>query len=65
MTRAQRFWLLCLVFVAVERLSLTRDARLPEGAEAVWDIGKTYRERTPTRERLCINGLGRNYRCDV
>ncbi len=30
---------------------------LPEGVKAVWDLGKAYRESTPTRERVCINGL--------
>lgn len=30
---------------------------LPEGIEAVWDIDKAYREKTNTRERICINGL--------
>ena len=34
---------------------------LPEGLseKAVWDLGKAYRETTPTRERICINGLWR------
>ena len=30
---------------------------LPEGVKAVWDLNKAYREITPTRERICINGL--------
>jgi len=30
---------------------------LPEGVSAVWDIKKAYRKSTPTRERICINGL--------
>ena len=33
--------------------------RLPEGVKAVWDLDKAYRETTPTRERVCINGLWR------
>ena len=33
--------------------------RLPQGVKAVWDLGKAYRETTPTRERICINGLWR------
>jgi len=33
--------------------------RLPGGVKAVWDIDKVYRETTPTRERVCINGLWR------
>jgi len=35
------------------------DAPLPAGVRAVWDVGKAYREATPTRERICINGLWR------
>ena len=34
-------------------------APLPEGVKAVWDIGKAHRETTPTRERICLNGLWR------
>ena len=33
------------------------NAPLPPGVNAVWDIAKAYRETTPTRERICINGL--------
>jgi hypothetical protein len=32
---------------------------LPEGVKAVWNMDKAYREGTPTRERICINGLWR------
>jgi hypothetical protein len=32
---------------------------LPQGVKAVWDLEKAYRESTPTRERLGINGLWR------
>ncbi|MHC1765591.1 MAG: sugar-binding domain-containing protein [Verrucomicrobiia bacterium] len=32
---------------------------LPAGVKAVWDAAKASRETTPTRERLCINGLWR------
>jgi hypothetical protein len=32
---------------------------LPAGVRAVWDMGNAWRETTPTRERLCINGLWR------
>ena len=32
---------------------------LPDGVEAVWDLGKAYRESTPTRQRVSINGLWR------
>ena len=30
---------------------------LPPGLQAVWDVGKSYRESTATRERICLNGL--------
>ncbi len=32
---------------------------LPPGVKAVWDTAKAWRETTPTRERLCLNGLWR------
>ncbi|MGO8839332.1 MAG: sugar-binding domain-containing protein [Limisphaerales bacterium] len=32
-------------------------APLPAGVKAVWDADKAYRETTPTRERICLNGL--------
>jgi beta-galactosidase len=32
---------------------------LPAGVKAVWDEAKAFHETTPTRERLCINGLWR------
>src|SRR5260370_35142385 len=32
---------------------------LPAGVKAVWDIDQAQRESTPTRERVCINGLWR------
>src|SRR5581483_5217650 len=32
---------------------------LPEGVRAVWDMNKAFHETTPTRERICINGLWR------
>ena len=34
-------------------------ALLPPGVRAVWDLSKADRETTPTRERVCINGLWR------
>ena len=33
--------------------------RLGDGVRAVWDIEKAYHRSTPTRERICINGLWR------
>jgi len=34
-------------------------APLPSGVKVVWDLNKAYREKTPTRERVCLNGLWR------
>ena len=34
-------------------------ALLPDGVKAVWTLNKSHREMTPTRERICINGLWR------
>ena len=34
-------------------------APLPAGVRAVWDVGQAYRESTPTREKICLNGLWR------
>jgi hypothetical protein len=30
---------------------------LPAGVKVVWDAGKAFREKAPTRERICLNGL--------
>jgi len=35
------------------------DAKLPPGVTARWDLANAYREETPTRGRVCINGLWR------
>src|SRR3954462_7903892 len=32
---------------------------LPAGVSAAWDLAKAERIATPTRERMCINGLWR------
>jgi beta-galactosidase len=34
-------------------------AALPEGVRPVWEFGRAYRDATPTREKVCINGLWR------
>jgi hypothetical protein len=34
-------------------------APLPSGVKAVWDLDRAHRERTPSRERVCLNGLWR------
>ena len=35
------------------------EAQLPAGVKAVWDIKLAHAEKTPTRERICLNGLWR------
>jgi hypothetical protein len=35
------------------------ETTLPVGVKAVWDLGKAFHESTPTRARICINGLWR------
>jgi hypothetical protein len=34
-------------------------APLPAGVTAIWDPAAAHREATPTRERVCLNGLWR------
>src|SRR5512140_1717267 len=36
-----------------------REAALPPGVEAVWDLSRAWRDATPTKERICLNGLWR------
>ncbi len=53
---------LCLQAIPIAVLARAQDpsvASLPAGVRAVWDAGKAYREATPTRERMSINGLWR------
>ena len=35
------------------------EAVLPTGVKAVWDLDTAQREKTATRERVCLNGLWR------
>ncbi|MCL5745528.1 MAG: hypothetical protein M1541_16660, partial [Acidobacteria bacterium] len=51
-------WLAALTLLSAVSVAAA-DAPLPAGVAAVWDLGKAYRETTPTRERVCINGLWR------
>ncbi|MDH7569733.1 MAG: hypothetical protein QHJ73_09120, partial [Armatimonadota bacterium] len=46
-------------FGAASSAAPAPDAPLPAGVRAVWDLAKAHRESTPTRERVCINGLWR------
>jgi hypothetical protein len=63
-TTCMRITILCLVWLLVtggpvNAASPSDDAPLPEGVRAVWDLKQAHREATPTRERICINGLWR------
>lgn len=52
--------LLCLSALANPALSQDQSvAPLPQGVQAVWDLKKAWRQATPTRERVCLNGLWR------
>ena len=48
-----------LLYATGGTVSAQTDAVLPAGVKAVWDMGKALHEATPTRERVCINGLWR------
>jgi beta-galactosidase len=50
-------WSITLAYAAVGRAD--SPAPLPPGVKVVWDMQKASRETTPTRERICINGLWR------
>ena len=41
------------------RSKMKEDEPLPEGVANVWDMGAAWRVKTPTRERVCLNGLWR------
>ncbi|HEY3757616.1 MAG TPA: glycoside hydrolase family 2 TIM barrel-domain containing protein [Opitutaceae bacterium] len=51
------------IVLAVASAALTsrgaevKEAPLPSGVKAVWDLDQAYRETTSTRERICLNGL--------
>ena len=52
----------CAVFLCVTSAARGQQqpaVPLPNGVKAVWDVGKAYSETTPTRGRICINGLWR------
>jgi beta-galactosidase len=51
---------LCLLLLTIACPCLAEPAApLPSGVTAVWDLSKAWHEATPTRERVCINGLWR------
>jgi len=57
---AHHYWVVavaCATLVSGGGISWAEDAPLPDGVRIVWDLSKAYRETTPARERICINGL--------
>jgi beta-galactosidase len=44
---------------AVTGAAVGSAVQLPPGVKPVWDLAKAYREATPTRGRVCVNGLWR------
>lgn len=51
--------LLLLVCLGYRVQAESPEVALPSGVKAVWDLGKAHREKTPSRERVCLNGLWR------
>lgn len=51
--------LFTLVSLSPQLLADDVAVSLRNGVKAVWDITKAYHETTPTRERICLNGLWR------
>jgi len=59
-TRTLAICVLASVVAAMSGRAMGQEMRavqLPPGVKAVWDVSKAYREQSPTRERICINGL--------
>src|SRR5207249_1893518 len=61
-----RFRLVCFfdagviaLLILLTPVAARADAPLPAGVKAVWDLAKAQRNATPTRERVCLNGLWR------
>jgi hypothetical protein len=48
-----------LLGIATLRAAADDTAPLPPNVRTVWDLERAHREATPTRERVCINGLWR------
>ena len=58
--KVARLGVALLLAMAVSGMCRAQSAvELPNGVKAVWDLAKAYRETTPKRERISINGLWR------
>src|SRR5881396_3553564 len=51
--------LLALISLKPQLRAAAAAASVPDGVKAVWDVARAYHETTPTRERICLNGLWR------
>ena len=51
--------MLSVLVYAFSGLAPAQTVPLPEGVKAVWNMSKAHKETTPTRQRICINGLWR------
>lgn len=49
--------LLLCIQIAGFTYAASADVLLPDGIKAVWNLEKAFREKTSTRERICMNGL--------
>ncbi|MGA2035475.1 MAG: hypothetical protein ABSG68_24770, partial [Thermoguttaceae bacterium] len=61
-THLATFLVLVLGFIWLPRGTFgaeQAEVALPAGVKAVWDVDKAFREKSPTRERVCLNGLWR------
>ena len=61
--RERRVWLISILWtLAVAVPGIAQDvatAPLPAVVQAVWDLSRAYHDTTPTREKICLNGLWR------
>src|SRR5258705_6415453 len=50
---------IALTLGAITPAFAQESATLPDAVKAVWDLSKAQHDTTPTRERICLNGLWR------
>ena len=55
MTRGFRFLIVLTLIIAADARG--QEAVLPPDVKAVWDMSRAWQQTTPTRQRICINGL--------
>ena len=59
MARSRLICIVVLIAAIAPKALAQTDAPLPPGVSAVWDTRKAWTQSTPTRQRICINGLWR------